>query len=237
MVDTGFVELPTIERVFTISRETSPRERTAVRQRVELAAAKTIMRSGCAATWEFTDPRTIKVTFTPLSEHDASDVDQYMPQFARDVAAIFSRPAITDSVETLRLTPSSTPPPEPPEEEPVKAPAKLAKEPKVTARGEEPAAPRTKEPVRKAVSPAKEPARKAASPAKEPARKAASPAKEPARKAAPPAKEPTAARATTKRATTTDKTAAKKAPAATREAAPRSTAKAAKTAKTTAKKR
>jgi hypothetical protein len=173
------------------------------------------MRSGCAATWEFTDPRTIKVTFTPLSEHDAGDVDQYMPQFARDVAAIFSRPAITDSVETLRLTPSSTPPPEPPEEEPVKAPAKLAKEPKVTARGEDPAAPRTKEP----------------------ARKAASPAKEPARKAAPPAKEPTAARSTTKRATTADKTTAKKAPAATREAAPRAAAKAAKTAKTTAKKR
>jgi hypothetical protein len=120
LVDVGLVELPTIERTFTLSRDTTARERSAARPRVEVAATKTILRSGCAAAWEFTDPHTIKVTFTPLSEHDASDVDQYMPQFARDVVAIFAAPVVTEGAGPLR----SEPPPAPTEPPPVPAPRK-----------------------------------------------------------------------------------------------------------------
>jgi hypothetical protein len=136
LVDEGLVELPTIERTFTLSRDTTARERALARPRVEVAAAKTIFRSGCAATWELTDPRTVRVTFTPLSEHDASEVDQYMPQFARDVIAIFAKPIATESMEAARSEPR--PPPSPP---PAAVPApRKSKEGKVPARPSSPGA-------------------------------------------------------------------------------------------------
>ena len=86
-------------------RRSSARHRSRARRRPASAArsirastppaAKTIMRGGCVATGSSPTRARSKVTFTPLSEQDASDVDQYMPQFAREVAAIFSRPAVT----------------------------------------------------------------------------------------------------------------------------------------------
>lgn len=140
LVDVGLVELPTIERTFTLSRDTTASERSIARPRVEVAAAKTIRRSGCAATWEFIDPRTIKVTFTPLSEHDASEVDPYMPQFARDVIAIFAAPVVTESPVLLR----SEPPPAPSSPPPAPPPRK-SKEGKVSARPSAGGATRAKE--------------------------------------------------------------------------------------------
>lgn len=95
LVDDGLIELPTIERRIELERETTARERSAARARIELAAVKTIMRSGCAAAWEFVDPRAVKVTFTPLSEQDALDIDPYIPAFARELAAIFATGAPT----------------------------------------------------------------------------------------------------------------------------------------------
>jgi hypothetical protein len=164
LVDVGLVDLPTIERTFTLSRDTTSRERAAARPRVEVAAAKTILRSGCAAAWEFTDPHTIKVTFTPLSEHDASEVDQYMPQFARDVVAIFAAPVVTES-STMR---SSEPPPAPSEPPPVPAPRK-SKEGK--ARPSAGGSTRVKEASRAPAAPEKEARTPAEAPAKAPAKR------------------------------------------------------------------
>jgi hypothetical protein len=55
------------------------------------AAQATLLRSGCAASWEVTDPRTVRVLFTPLSEHDAKGVDAPTSAFARELAAILAR--------------------------------------------------------------------------------------------------------------------------------------------------
>jgi hypothetical protein len=216
LVDVGLVELPTIERTFTLSRDTTARERSAARPRVEVAAAKSILRSGCAAAWEFTDPRTIKVTFTPLSEHDASEVDQYMPPFARDVIAIFAAPVVTESSTMLR----SEPPPAPSEPPPAPVPApRKSKEGK--ARPSAGGSTRVKEAARAPAAPEKEARTPAEAPAKAPAKRTVAKA--------------SAAKAEAPKATA--KTAKSDAPKATAKTAksdaPKATTKTAKTAKVT----
>lgn len=215
LVDVGLVELPTIERMLLLSRDTTPRERSAARPRVEVAAAKTILRSGCAAAWEFTDPHTIKVTFTPLSEHDASEVDLYMPQFARDVFAIFAAPVITEGAVPLR----SEPPPAPSEPPPAPAPKK-AKEGKAPAR-----------PSAGGATPAKEASR---APAKAPAKRTAVKTA-PAKTEVPKAAAKTAKSDAPKEASKTAKGDAPK--AATKTAKSAQVTRPAAKAKTTAKKR
>jgi hypothetical protein len=150
LVDAGFVELPTIERRIELDRDTTARERAASRARVELAAVKTIMRSGCAATWEFIGPRTVKLTFTPLSEQDARDVDQYVPQFARELAALFGGAGAAPGGSAARASRSALetadldePPPSAP------TPSKRMKEPRASSRTAAAAStppPRAKEP-------------------------------------------------------------------------------------------
>lgn len=234
LVDVGLVDLPTIERTFTLSHDTTARDRSIARARIEVAAAKSILRSGCAAAWEFTDPRTVKVTFTPLSEHDASEVDQYMPQFARDVAAIFAKPLTTESGGMLR----SEPPPAPSEPPPAPVPApRKSKEGKALPRPSSPgAAARAQAQVKEAAralaaAPEKEARATPEAPAKTAkrtvAKKTAAAAKSEEPKATAKSEDP---KATARAAKTEEPKAASK---VTKAEAPKATAKTAKTAKVT----
>lgn len=222
LVDVGLVELPTIERSFTLTRDTTARERSLARPRVEVAAAKTILRSGCAAAWELTDPRTVKVTFTPLSEHDASEVDQYMPPFARDVTAIFAKPIATEGDAPPSPPPRASEPPAVPE-------PRKSKEGKA-ARPSGPGATRARESARSLAAPEQEvaPPEPAAKTAKRTvAKKTAAAAKSEAPRAA------TKTASTAKTAAAAKTTSATKAAAAAKSEPPRAAAKTAKTAKVT----
>jgi hypothetical protein len=92
LVEQGLVELPTIERRVDAGRDLDLSEQVEAKARIETVASKTLYRSGCAASWEFLDERTIKITFTPLSDQDARDVDQPVALFARGVTAICASP-------------------------------------------------------------------------------------------------------------------------------------------------
>jgi len=138
-VDAGLIELPTIERRIELDRDTTSRERIAARARIELAAVKTIMRSGCASTWEFIDPRTVKVTFTPLSEQDAGDIDQFVPHFAREIAALFT--SAPQAIEVTRASQIEEEPSEEPALPPAPEAAKKTKTSKASSRTASPSSP------------------------------------------------------------------------------------------------
>jgi hypothetical protein len=88
LVEEGIVELPTIERRIDLGRALAPAELRALKGRIEKAAETTIHRSGCAADWDLADARTLRILYTPLSEHDADAVDAPTRAFAKEVAAI-----------------------------------------------------------------------------------------------------------------------------------------------------
>jgi hypothetical protein len=87
LVEQGLVDLPTVERRIDMGRAFSPAEQRAAGGPIEAAARATILRTGCVAEWEFADPRTLALTFTPLSDQDARDVDKHVAAFARELAA------------------------------------------------------------------------------------------------------------------------------------------------------
>jgi hypothetical protein len=91
LVEQGVIELPTIERRIDLGRAVPASEQKQIRGRIDAAAQATLLRSGCAASWEVTDPRTVRVLFTPLSEHDAKGVDAPTSAFARELVAILAR--------------------------------------------------------------------------------------------------------------------------------------------------
>lgn len=94
LIETGQVELPTLERRVALEKDVSPDLRPGLRRRIELAATRTLRRTGCAASWEFEGPRALRVTFTPMSEQDAREMDTHLSQFAREVnAALADLPA------------------------------------------------------------------------------------------------------------------------------------------------
>jgi hypothetical protein len=91
LVEQGLVELPTIERRFELSRPLPAAEQRALRARIEAAADATLGRAGCVASWEVEGQRTLRVLFTPLSDHDARAVDAPANAFAREVALLVER--------------------------------------------------------------------------------------------------------------------------------------------------
>jgi hypothetical protein len=92
LVDEGKVALPTVERRIALGRSASPEERTAARTRIDIAATKTLLRSGCTATWEFAGDNAIAVSLVPMSDQDGRGLDPFVEAFAREVQSIFSRP-------------------------------------------------------------------------------------------------------------------------------------------------
>lgn len=91
LVDEGKVALPTIERRVAIGRTTAPAERSAARTAIDVAASKTLLRSGCTATWEFAGQDAIVVSLVPMSEQDGRTVDPHVDAFTREVQSIFAR--------------------------------------------------------------------------------------------------------------------------------------------------
>lgn len=88
LVNAGIAKLPTIERALKLSHETTARDRAALKPQIDAIARTTILPMGCAATWGFADPKTIKVIFTPLSENDASDIDRGIVPFEKEVRVL-----------------------------------------------------------------------------------------------------------------------------------------------------
>jgi hypothetical protein len=109
LVEDGKVELPTIERRIDLGRDLSPAEQRAARPRIDVAGQETLLSTGCAATWEFDGGRTLRVTFTPLSDQDTRNVDRLVSDFAREVAQIrglSGAPRAGTAPEPRRLTPA-----------------------------------------------------------------------------------------------------------------------------------
>lgn len=88
LAEQGIVDLPTLERTIELGRALTAAEQRALGARIDLAAEATLLRSGCAAAWDFADGRTIRITFTPLSAQDALGVDAPTSAFAREVAGV-----------------------------------------------------------------------------------------------------------------------------------------------------
>lgn len=88
LVNAGIAKLPTIERTLKLSHETTARDRVALKPQIDAIAQATLLPLGCAATWGFADPKSIKVIFTPLSESDANEVDKGMLPFEKEVRAL-----------------------------------------------------------------------------------------------------------------------------------------------------
>ncbi|MFO0590700.1 MAG: hypothetical protein U0441_24365 [Polyangiaceae bacterium] len=92
LVDEGLVELPMIERRIAIGRSVASDERHSTRARIDVAATRTLLRSGCTATWEYVADDTIKVSLVPMSDQDGRSVDAYVEAFTKEVHAVFNRP-------------------------------------------------------------------------------------------------------------------------------------------------
>jgi hypothetical protein len=90
LAEQGVAPLPTVERRVDVGRALSPAEQRGLAARIDDAAEATLLRSGYGAAWDFADPRTLRVTFTPLSEQDARGVDAPAGDFTREVAAILA---------------------------------------------------------------------------------------------------------------------------------------------------
>jgi hypothetical protein len=118
LVESGEVDLPTIERSVTLALEVSPDLRPSLKRRIDVSATRTLRRTGCAASWDFAGGKTLRVAFTPLSEHDARDVEDYLAEFVREVNASLAEvpappppaPAPAPTREAAPL-PSPAPPP------------------------------------------------------------------------------------------------------------------------------
>jgi hypothetical protein len=105
LVDVGIVELPTIERDVALVRPVDAAERKALRPRIDVASTRTLVRSGCGVTWEHVGTSTIRVTFTPLSDHDARELEPYLVAFGRDVNTLLAEaapPAVEPAPATRR---------------------------------------------------------------------------------------------------------------------------------------
>jgi ketosteroid isomerase-like protein len=123
LVEAGIVDLPTIERTIDLGRPLSPAEHRAFAPKIDAAGQQTILRGGCVASWEMASARTIGVSFTPLSDQDARDVDALLALFAREARAIVGErgapapvPAPTPSpaaVKVVRSAKAAPPEPEP----------------------------------------------------------------------------------------------------------------------------
>ncbi len=92
LVDEGKVALPMVERRIPIGRPVASDERHATRARIDVAATRTLLRSGCTATWEYAGDDTISVSLVPMSDQDGRAVDPFVEAFAREVQAVFNRP-------------------------------------------------------------------------------------------------------------------------------------------------
>lgn len=159
LVEQGVVDLPTIERRIDLSRSFAVSEQRALRSRIDAAAEATLLRSGCAASWDFDDARTLRILFTPLSEQDAKGVEAPTSAFARELATLLSnghregklaakpiapspaRPAAAPKpapAATAAAVPAASHPPKPPKSS---GPAGQEPHPKSVAPPRSPAAP------------------------------------------------------------------------------------------------
>jgi hypothetical protein len=214
LVEAGIIDLPTIDRNIDLGRPLSPADHRALAPRIDAAGQQTILRGGCIASWEMADARTLAVSFTPLSDQDARDVDTLIAGFAREARAIVGErasapaavPAATPSpapAKAARAAKAAQPEPEPEgeidedEDEDEDAEAEEAE-------AEEAPAPKRARPVVKTAAKKTPATSKAAKSKPEPARK---PAAKAAAKKVPAAKKSPAAKAA---ATKTTKATTKK---------------------------
>ncbi|AKT40505.1 hypothetical protein [Chondromyces crocatus] len=107
LVESGHVALPSVIRRVELGRVVPLEERDALRRRLDAVAARTLLRSGCGATWELEDGRTLLVTLTPLSERDALQAEHHVSLFAREFAALHASAWSESSDVALEIAPPS----------------------------------------------------------------------------------------------------------------------------------
>lgn len=90
LVDMGLVELPGLERKIELPRDVPQAERARLKPSIEAAVNKTLRRAGCAATWDFSGPRALLITITPLSEHDGRDLESRIALLSRELGGLLA---------------------------------------------------------------------------------------------------------------------------------------------------
>ena len=90
LVQTGKVDLPTIERSAVLRQAMSARVCAQLTRSIERLAARTLRRTGNVARWEIPDGVSVRVVFTPLSEQDGRDIDFHVNAFAREIDILVS---------------------------------------------------------------------------------------------------------------------------------------------------
>ena len=192
LVEGGIIDLPTIDRTIDLGRPLSPAEHRALAPRIDAAGQHTILRGGCIACWEMADARTLAVSFTPLSDQDARDVDTLIAGFAREARAIVGERAPAPAAVPA---PAPSPAPAKPAKAVKAAPVEPEPEPDEAIEAEEEVAP----PPKRARPAAKAAAKKTPAPAKATSAKP-KPAAKAAAKKVPAAKKSPAAKATATKA-------------------------------------
>ncbi len=90
LVADGVVSLPAIERTRPLLHHAAVAHRGRLLRQIDRAATHTLCRTGCSARWDFPEDRSVRVVFTPLSEQDAREVDDYVAEFAIAVDSILA---------------------------------------------------------------------------------------------------------------------------------------------------
>jgi hypothetical protein len=198
LVEAGRVELPTIHRQVSLANEAPPAIPAALRRQIEIAANRVLRRTGCRAAWDLVDLRTMKVTFTPLSEQDARNAETQIAEFAREVDALLVEVVPAVPVPPARSSRRSAP------SAALATGEEPAAKPAVSPRAPEPEVPVETAKARK------KPARRAATPKTTKVTRSTAAPKAPAKRAAP---KRTKAAATLAQKKKTRKAATKRAPA------------------------
>lgn len=151
LVEDGLVTLPDVACDVDLGREMAPLAQDALNKRIE-QLAPSIRRHG-PTSWSFTGPRTLHVSYTPLSEPDASEAEQKLRAFSDEIVVASSELGISvrrptpplgaprtasvrlDSPKPAPLSPPKaaskstppSPPPSPPAARPIAKPASTLK--------------------------------------------------------------------------------------------------------------
>lgn len=93
LVEDGLVTLPEVACDVDLGREMAPLAQDALNKRIE-QLAPSIRRHG-PTSWSFTGPRTLHLSYTPLSEPDASEAEQKLRAFSDEIVVASSELGIS----------------------------------------------------------------------------------------------------------------------------------------------
>lgn len=180
LVEQGVVVLPTVVRQLDLGRAISAADQRGLVGRIDAAAEETLLRSGCTTAWDFADVRTLRVTFTPLSDQDARGVDGPTLAFAQELVEVFG---LEELPVLMPAEPAPLPAADTEDKEPVSEPTLPAAKPKRVSKRRAPAEPSTEVGVEDAPAPAPKRRRAVSTAEKSPASRKADATQPPSKRA------------------------------------------------------